>query len=85
MNFAMLEEQEAVEFQRQRNAKRTEKLTSIIQNELTPRQREVVTKVLLEDRTMESVAQELSVCRSTIFRTYHRGMRKLSRYAKYID
>jgi len=55
----------------------------VIQEELTPLQREVLLAYYFQELTMEQIARERNVNKSTICRTLHRAEEKLRRYLKY--
>jgi len=59
------------------------KLRQIIRFELSPCQRAVVEAYYFEGKTMEQIAAEQGVNRSTVSRTLHRGLRNLQRYLQY--
>lgn len=61
------------------------KLLTIMQNELTEIQRETVKCVLLQGMTLQQVADLRGVCRSTVCRTFHRGVEKIQKFTKYLN
>ena len=59
------------------------RLRKILKRELSPRQRETVEAYYFENKTMEQIAREQGVNRSTVSRTLKRGMRNLERFLQY--
>ena len=59
------------------------RIRNVIENELTPTQRDVVLGIYFEEKTQTQVAQERGVCRSTVCRTLHRAENRLRRYLRY--
>ena len=59
------------------------RLRQVVKGELSPRQRETVEAYYFENKTMEQIAREQGVNRSTVSRTLRRGMRNLQRYLQY--
>lgn len=55
----------------------------VIQEELTPLQREALIAYYFQERTMAEIAEERGVNKSTVCRTLHRAEQKLRRYLKY--
>lgn len=55
----------------------------VIQEELTPLQREVLTAYYFQEMTMQQIADERGVNKSTICRTLHRAEEKLRRFLRY--
>ena len=55
----------------------------VIQEELTPLQRETLIAYYFQERTITQIAQERGVNKSTVCRTLHRAEQKLRRYLKY--
>ena len=55
----------------------------VIQEELTPLQREALIGYYFEDRTITDIAEERGVNKSTVCRTLHRAEQKLRKYLKY--
>lgn len=60
-----------------------QRLRRAVRQELSPRQRETVEAYYFENKTMEQIARELGVNRSTVSRTLKRGMRNLERFLRY--
>ena len=59
------------------------RLRQIIRQELSPRQRQAVEAYYFENKSMEQIAREQGVNRSTISRTLRRGMNNLQRFLQY--
>lgn len=55
----------------------------VIQEELTPLQREALLAYYFQEKTIAQIAQERGVNKSTVCRTLHRAEDKLRRYLKY--
>ena len=55
----------------------------VIEEELTPLQREVLIAYYIQDQTIPQIARERGVQKSTISRTLHRAEEKLRRLLKY--
>ena len=55
----------------------------VIREELTPLQREALVAYYVQEMTMEQIARERGVNKSTVCRTLHRAEAKLRRYLKY--
>ena len=55
----------------------------VIEEELTPLQREALIAYYIQDRTITQIARERGVQKSTISRTLHRAEDKLRRFLKY--
>ena len=60
-------------------------LTTMMENELTEKQKYVITQHLAYERPLAHIAQEMGVNKSTTNRIYHSGLRKLSRLASYVN
>lgn len=60
------------------------KLLQIVQTELTPIQRTIVTECIINDRSQTDVAKELGVNKSTVCRTLKKATAKIKRFAKYM-
>ena len=60
-----------------------ERVRRVIQEELTPLQREALLAYYFQQRTITDIAIERGVNKSTICRTLHRAEEKLRRYLKY--
>ena len=59
------------------------RIRKVIENELTPTQRDVVLGIYFEQKTQTQIAQERGVCRSTVCRTLHRAEHRLRRCLRY--
>ena len=55
----------------------------VIREELTPLQREALIAYYFQEMTMEAIARERGVNKSTVCRTLHRAEQKLRKYLKY--
>ena len=55
----------------------------VIQEELTPLQREALIAYYFQEQTITQIAEERGVNKSTVCRTLHRAEEKLRRYLKY--
>ena len=55
----------------------------VIEEELTPIQRQVLIAYYFQQMTIPQIAQDRGVYKSTISRTLHRAENKLRRYLKY--
>ena len=55
----------------------------VIQEELTPLQRETLIANYFQERTITQIAQERGVNKSTVCRTLHRAEKKLRSFLKY--
>ncbi|MBO5130559.1 MAG: sigma-70 family RNA polymerase sigma factor [Oscillospiraceae bacterium] len=55
----------------------------VIQEELTPLQREALIGYYFQERTITEIAEERGVNKSTVCRTLHRAEQKLRRFLKY--
>ena len=60
-----------------------ERVRRVIQEELTPLQRETLTAYYFHQRTITEIAADRGVNKSTVCRTLHRAEQKLRRYLKY--
>lgn len=58
-------------------------LLKAIREELTPRQREVLTLYYAGSKSIHEIAALLEVCPSTVFRTLKRGEKRLFRCLRY--
>ena len=59
------------------------RLNKVVENELTPVQREILVAYYFQQKTMTQIAEERGVNKSTVCRTLHRAEEKLRRYLKY--
>ena len=55
----------------------------VITEELTPLQREILTAYYFQEQTMQQIADDRGVNKSTICRTLHRAEEKLRRFLRY--
>ena len=55
----------------------------VIQEELTPLQREALIAYYFQERTITEIAEERGVNKSTVCRTLHRAEQKLRKFLKY--
>lgn len=60
-----------------------DRVKQVIAGELTSCQREILLAYYFQEMTMEQIAQERGVHKSTVCRTLHRAEEKLRRYLKY--
>ena len=60
-----------------------QRVRRVIEEELTPLQREVIIAYYIQNMTMAQIARERGVQCSTISRTLHRAEDKLRRYLRY--
>lgn len=58
-------------------------LVDVIQNELTPRQQEILDMYYYRNMTEVQIAQQLGVHKSTVCRTKQRGLKTIHRFLKY--
>lgn len=59
------------------------RMRRVIQEELTPLQRQTLMSYYYRDMTLEQIAQERGVNKSTVCRTLKRAQQRLRRYLKY--
>lgn len=59
------------------------RLRRVIESELTEVQREILVAYYFQNRTMEQIARERGVCRSTVCRTLHRAEERVRRCLRY--
>ncbi len=68
-----------------RNLEEVKKCVEQIAKEsLTKRQREILVKILSGQKQKE-IAEELGINKSTVSRTYHRGLQQLEKHSKYLE
>ena len=60
-----------------------QRVLRVIQEELTPLQRETLLAYYFQEQTIPQIAAERGVHKSTVSRTLHRAEDKLRRYLKY--
>ena len=58
------------------------RVAAVMENELTPIQREIVSRVIAGERQAD-IAESRGVSRSTVCRTYKRGITRLQRFLRY--
>lgn len=58
-------------------------LTDTAKTVLTPRQQEIIFRIMAGEKQVE-IAADLGLSKSSVSRTYHRGMEKLSEHTKYL-
>ena len=59
------------------------RIQRVIEEELTPIQREVLIAYYIQDRNIIQIARDRGVHKSTVSRTLHRAEGKLRRYLRY--
>ncbi len=59
------------------------RLNRVIEMELTPIQREILIAYYFQSKTMEQIAQERGICRSSVCRTLHRAENRVRRCLRY--
>ena len=59
------------------------RIRRVIEEELTPNQREILLAYYIQDLSMAQIARDRGVDTSTVSRTLHRAEGKLRRYLKY--
>lgn len=59
------------------------RLQKVVASELTPIQREILVAYYFQQMTMEQIARERGVCKSTVCRTLHRAENRVRRCLKY--
>ncbi len=60
-----------------------ERVRRVVQEELTPLQRDVLLAFYFHERNITEIAAERGVNKSTVCRTLHRAEARLRRYLKY--
>ena len=60
-----------------------QRVNRVIEEEMTPLQREVLLAYYIQDRKVSDIAADRGVHKTTIYRTLHRAERKLRRYLRY--
>jgi RNA polymerase sigma-70 factor (ECF subfamily) len=60
-----------------------QRVRRVIEEELTPIQRQVLIAYYFQQMTIPQIAQDRGVYKSTVSRTLHRAEKKLRRYLKY--
>ena len=61
----------------------TKRIQRVIEEELTPLQREALIAYYIQGQTIPEIARDRGVQKSTISRTLHRAEEKLRRFLKY--
>lgn len=61
----------------------TKRVQRVIEEELTPLQREALIAYYIQGQTIPEIARDRGVQKSTISRTLHRAEEKLRRFLKY--
>ena len=59
------------------------RVQQVIREELTPLQRQALVAYYFQEQTMEQIARDRGVNKSTVCRTLHRAEEKLRKYLKY--
>lgn len=59
------------------------RLMRVVENELTEIQRQILIAYYFENKTMETIAQERGICRSSVCRTLHRAEERCRRSLRY--
>ena len=59
------------------------RIQRVIEEELTPIQREILIAYYISDQTIPQIARDRGVHKSTVSRTLHRAEDKLRRFLKY--
>ena len=59
------------------------RVKKVIENELTPCQRQVIIAYYFQQKTLPQIAQEQQVNKSIVCRTLHRAEARLRKYLKY--
>lgn len=64
-------------------AVQTRRLNRVIQQELTPLQRETLLAYYIQEMTIPQIAAQRGVHKSTVSRTLHRAEKRLKRFLRY--
>ncbi len=59
------------------------RLRRVIDRELTDVQREILIAYYFQEKTMEQIARDRGICRSTVCRTLHRAEERVRRCLRY--
>lgn len=59
------------------------RIKRVMEQELTPLQREILMAVYFSEKTQTEIAKERGVCRSTVCRTLHRAEDRMRRFLRY--
>jgi len=68
---------------RQSHETLVQRMKAVIQNELTPLQRETVAAYYFENKTLQQIAEKRNVKKSTVWRTLKRAEQKIRRVLQY--
>lgn len=68
---------------RLRKTEQLQRVRRVIENELTPIQREILIAYYFQEMTVPQIAQERGVHCSTVYRTLHRAENRLRRFLRY--
>jgi RNA polymerase sigma factor (sigma-70 family) len=60
------------------------RIALVVENELTDRQKYILTAYYWERKTLQVIANELGVQKSTVWRTLQRGKSRVAKYLKYL-
>lgn len=80
----LMEREEAEQAVKAKLKKYSKILDRIVQEEMTEHQRRTFLAYHVQHMTMEQIAAQQGVCRSTVCRTLHRAEAKVNRATKYI-
>ncbi|MDR0890296.1 MAG: hypothetical protein LBM28_06610 [Oscillospiraceae bacterium] len=59
------------------------RMNRVIENELTPLQRQLIEAIYFQNKSQKQVALERGVCCSTVCRTLHRAEARMRRFLRY--
>ena len=59
------------------------RLKNVIQKELTPIQQQIFLAYYIQEKTMEQIARERGIHKSSVCRTLHRAEKTLQKYLRY--
>lgn len=59
------------------------RLQRVVEQELTEIQREILIAYYFQEKTMEEIARERGICRSSVCRTLHRAEARVRRCLRY--
>lgn len=80
----LMEREEAEQAEKMKLRKYREILDRVVQEDMTEHQRQIFLAYHVQGLTMEQIATQRGVCRSTVCRTLHRAEAKVARATKYI-
>jgi RNA polymerase sigma factor (sigma-70 family) len=60
------------------------RIALVVDNELTDRQKYILTAYYWERKTLQVIADELGIQKSTVWRTLQRGKTRVAKYLKYL-